>query len=178
MQANTRKMVTLGMLAAISILLVAIVRFPLFPAAPFLEYDPADIPIFIATFLYGPLTGFALTVVVSLIQGFTVSAASSIIGITMHIFATGSFALVAGSIYKRQKGIRSAIVALVAGILTMSLSMLAWNAIFTPIFMGVSFDYVKPLLLPVILPFNLIKGTVNSLVTLVVYKAVSRRVER
>uniref|UniRef100_UPI003AB1823D ECF transporter S component n=1 Tax=Anaerotignum lactatifermentans TaxID=160404 RepID=UPI003AB1823D len=66
----------LGMLGAISLILVATVHFPIIPAAPFLEYDPADVPILIGTFAFGPVAGFLLTVVVSIIQGMTVSAAS------------------------------------------------------------------------------------------------------
>ena len=61
--ANTRKLTTLAMLAALAIVLVALIHFPLVPAAPFLEYDPADIPIFIGTFLFGPAAGLALTAV-------------------------------------------------------------------------------------------------------------------
>ena len=79
--ANTRKLTTLAMLAALAIVLVALIHFPLVPAAPFLEYDPADIPIFIGTFLFGPAAGLALTAVVCVIQGVTVSAASGPIGI-------------------------------------------------------------------------------------------------
>ena len=61
--ANTRKLTTLAMLAALAIVLVALIHFPLVPAAPFLEYDPADIPIFIGTFLFGPAAGLALSAV-------------------------------------------------------------------------------------------------------------------
>lgn len=92
---TTRKLTTIAMLAAVSIVLVALIRIP-FPPAPFLEYDPADIPIFICTFLYGPVAGLGLTLVVSVIQGTTVSAGSGIIGIVMHFLATGAFALLAG----------------------------------------------------------------------------------
>ena len=38
---NVRKLTALGMLGAISLILVATVHFPIIPAAPFLEYDPA-----------------------------------------------------------------------------------------------------------------------------------------
>ena len=93
----------MAMLGAISIVLVAVIHFPLIPAAAFLEYDPADIPILICAFAYGPLAGLLLTVVVCFIQGFTVSAQSGIIGIVMHIFATGCCVLVTGNIYKRNK---------------------------------------------------------------------------
>ena len=98
--ANTRKLTTLAMLAALAIVLVALIHFPLVPAAPFLEYDPADIPIFIGTFLFGPAAGLALTAVVCVIQGVTVSAASGPIGIIMHFLATGTFVLLAGNLYR------------------------------------------------------------------------------
>ena len=68
---STRQLVSMAMLGAISIVLVAVIHFPLIPAAAFLEYDPADIPILICAFAYGPLAGLLLTVVVCFIQGFT-----------------------------------------------------------------------------------------------------------
>lgn len=101
---NVRKLTALGMLGAISLILVATVHFPIIPAAPFLEYDPADVPILIGTFAFGPVAGFLLTVVVSIIQGMTVSAASGgPIGIIMHIFATGSCVLIITLVLKAAK---------------------------------------------------------------------------
>ena len=170
---SVRRLVTMGMMAAISVVLVYFVHFPLFPAAPYLEYDPADIPIFICTFLYGPGAGFLLTLITSTIQGLTVSAASGWIGITMHIFATGSFALVAGSIYRRGKSKTRAVMAMVAGVLAMTVMMVIWNLIFTPIFTGMHRDAVISMLVPVIIPFNLIKAGANAVVTMLVYKKIS-----
>ena len=54
---KTVKLTKLAMLATISLVFVAIIRIPIFPAAPYLTYDPADIPIFIAAFAFGPLAG-------------------------------------------------------------------------------------------------------------------------
>ena len=62
------RMVKLGMLTALSIILVYAIHFPIFPAASYLEYDMADVPILIGTFLYGPWWGLALTAVVSVLQ--------------------------------------------------------------------------------------------------------------
>ena len=67
-----RKLVVMALLAAISIVLVYAIHLPLIPAVPFLEYDPADIPILIAALAYGPLSGILLTVAVSVLQGVTV----------------------------------------------------------------------------------------------------------
>ena len=50
-----------------------------------MEYDPADIPILIGAFAFGPAAGLALTAVTALIQGVTVSAGSGIYGIIMPV---------------------------------------------------------------------------------------------
>ena len=115
---STRKLCTLGLLGAISVVLVAFIHFPVFPLTPFLEYDPADIPIFIGTLFYGPVAGLLLTVIVSVVQGLTVSAASGVIGIIMHIVATGSFVVVFGLLTRKNKSIKRSVIALVLGIVT------------------------------------------------------------
>ena len=170
MKNNTKRLVTISVLIALSVVLVYLVHFPIFPAAPFLEYDPADIPIIFGAFAFGPLAGFIIVVIAAIIQGITVSAASGIIGILMHIFATGSFVLVAGNIYKRSKTRKSAVIALVAGTLTMTVTMVIWNVIFTPIFLGAPLEAVLSLLIPAIIPFNLIKAGVNGTITFIIYK--------
>lgn len=174
MKTTTRKLTVMGMLAAISIVLVMVVHFPLFPAAPFLEYDPADIPIFLGTFAFGPLAGLILTFVVSLIQGLTVSAQSGVYGIIMHVAATGAFVLLAGNIYKYHKSRGRAVVALLCGVLVMAAVMAAANLVITPLFMGTPVSAVKAMLLSVIIPFNLIKAGINALITFLVYKPLSR----
>ena len=173
---KVRKITTMAMLVAVSVILVSIIHFPIFPAAAFLEYDPADIPIFIGTFIFGPAAGLAITVAASVVQGLTVSAASGIIGILMHIAATGSFVIVAGNIYKRKHTFKGAILSLVCGVLTMTVVMCIWNYVMTPIFMGAPREVVAAMLVPVIIPFNLIKAGVNSLITMLVYKRLSTKI--
>lgn len=171
--AGTTRMAKMAMLVAISIVLVLIIHFPLFPAAAYLEYDPADIPIFIGTFAFGPTAGVVLTVLVSVIQGTTVSAGGQIWGIIMHIMATGSFAIVAGNIYKHKKDRKRAIAALVAGVVVMTAVMCLANLLITPIYSGMPRDAVAAMIPPIILPFNLIKSGVNALVTFLLYKRIS-----
>lgn len=170
---NTKKMTTLGIMGALSVLLAMLVHFPIFAAAPFLEYDPADIPIFIAAFMFGPASGLALTLVVSLVQGLTVSASSGYIGILMHFLSTGAFVLVSGNIYRRNHTRKGAVTALAAGVATMVTIMTLWNIIFTPIFMKVPRSAVIALLIPAIIPFNLIKAGGNAAITFVIYKKIS-----
>lgn len=170
---NTKKITTLGIMGALSILLAMLVHFPIFVAAPFLEYDPADIPIFIATFMFGPLSGLILTLVVSIIQGMTVSASSGVIGMLMHFLSTGAFVLVAGNIYKRNHTRKGALISLFAGFAAMVTVMTLWNIVFTPIFMKVPRQAVIELLVPAIIPFNAVKAGGNAAVTFIVYKKIS-----
>ena len=160
------------MLAAISLVLLLLIRIP-FPPAPFLVYDPADIPIFIGAFAFGPLTGIILTLIVSFIQAFILGG-DGIIGFFMHVVSTGAFVLVAGHIYKHRKTRKSAVIALICGTIVMTASMLLWNLLITPVFLGVPRETVIAMLATVILPFNLLKAGINSIVTFLTYKSISR----
>ena len=175
-KTDVDRIVKLGLLTALSVLLVLAVHFPIFPSAPFLEYDMGDVPILIGTFLFGPWWGLLLTLGVSVLQGLTVSASGGLIGILMHAIATGGFALVAGCVYRvpRLHTFRGAILALVLGGLTMTVLMVPLNLVFTGYFMGTPTEVVKAMLVPVIIPFNLAKAGINGVVTILVYKAVGR----
>jgi len=171
---TARGIAVLGILTALSIILVLVARFPLF--ASYLEYEPGDIPILIGTFMYGPVVGLVLAAIVSLVQGLTVSAASGFYGILMHFLATGTLVLVSGLIYAFRKTQKAAIVALSAGAVAEIAVMLGANLLITPLFLSWPRAEVVPLLLPVVLPFNLVKCAVNCTITFFIYKPISRLV--
>lgn len=171
---SVNRLVKLGMLAALSLVLVYFIRFPIFPAAPYLEYDMADVPILIGTFLFGPWWGLALTAVVSTLQALLVSSASGWVGAVMHFCATGANVLLAGLIYRRIHSLKGAILALSAGIVIQTLMMVPLNLIFTVHFNGAPAEMVRSMMLPVIVPFNLIKSGVNALLTFLLYKSLGK----
>lgn len=168
---KTKKITTLGMLAALALISVLICRIKLVPAADFLTYDPKDVVIVIAGFIFGPVYSILLSVVVSLIEMLTVSD-TGIIGLLMNILSTCSFSFPAALIYSRRKSINNAILGLVVGALTQTGMMLLWNYIITPIYQGVPREVVADMLLPIFMPFNLIKSGINMALTLIIYKPV------
>ena len=174
---KTVKIATMAVLAALSIVLMVLVRFPIIPAAPYLIYEPADVPILIGTFMFGPVAGIAITTVVSAIQA-TLLSTDGLVGFVMHMAATGAFAVTAGLIYKRLHHRRGAAVALTAGTVAMTLVMIPVNLIIQPKFSGVPYDAVVKLIVPALIPFNIVKAGINSAVTMFVYKTVSRTVHR
>jgi riboflavin transporter FmnP len=169
-----KKLVTMAMLAGLSIVLMYLVHFPLIPGASFLEYDMADVPILIGTFLFGPVSGLILAAIVSVIQGVTVSAASGWIGIVMHLIATGTFVIVAGLFYRWIQTRKGAVLGLVFGSIAMTAIMIPLNLIFTVMFLGVPHEAVVAMLAPAIIPFNLLKAGINSVLAFFVYKPVSK----
>jgi riboflavin transporter FmnP len=171
---TTKKITFLAVLVALSVVFVSIIHFPIFPSVTYLEYDPADIPILIGTFAYGPVAGIIVTFLAAIIQGLTVSSAGGIYGIIMHILATGTYVLVTGSIYKYKKNTKVTILALVCGTIAMAIVMCIANLIITPIYSGMPLSVVKGMILPIILPFNLIKAGVNGVITFLVFRAVGR----
>ena len=113
-----------------------------------------------------------LTVVTSVIQGVTVSAASGVYGILMHIIATSALVIAAGLIYKKNKTRKGAVIGIICGVAAMTIVMIGANMVITPIFMGVPRNVVWQLM-PFIAGFNAIKAGINGAVTFLVYKRIS-----
>ena len=170
MTSSTQKMVRLAVLAALGVILLSIIRFPIIPSAPFLEYEPADVPILIAAFLYGPVSGFFVAVVVAFLQATTVSSASGWVGFIMHVISSGTLAIVAGLIYKYHKTYMGGVLGLLLGVIAMTLVMIPANLFFTVHFWGIPSDVVRGMIIPSIIPFNLVKGGLNGVLTVLIYK--------
>ena len=166
---NTKRMVTLAMMAALAYLLMAVVRIPITPAPLVLKYEPKDIIITIAGFIYGPLSAFLVSFVVTLIEMVTVSE-TGWIGAVMNLLSTVSFACLAAFVYKKNRTLKGAVIGLLLGVVAMVIVMLLWNYLLTPIYMGYPREAVAAMLPTVFLPFNLIKGGLNAAITMILYK--------
>lgn len=170
LRKNVDRLVKLGMLTALSIILVYAIRFPIFPAASYLEYDMADVPILIGTFLFGPWWGLGLTAVVSVLQWLLVSPGGMWVGAVMHFCATGSNVIAAGLIYRKMRSRKGALIGMGVGAVLQTLMMVPMNLIFTVNFFGVPYETVIALLPTAIIPFNAIKTVGNGIITFVLYK--------
>lgn len=172
--SKTKKLAATGMLCALAYAATAIGRIPL---VLFLKYDPKDIIIVIGGLIFGPLTSLAVTVVVSTAEMFTISS-TGVIGCVMNIISSCSFACTASLIYKKKHKLSGAGLGLLCGWSFQTAIMMLWNYLITPIYMGYPRTAVVELLLPVFLPFNLIKGGLNTAVTLLIYKPVVTALRR
>lgn len=171
---RTRKLVTLAMLSAIAYLVMFLFRIPI---VLFLKYDPKDAIIAIAGFLYGPVSAVLVSAVVSAVEMFTTSE-TAWIGFIMNMLSTCAFVCPAAYLYSRKRTIRRAAIGLGIGVALMTVTMVLWNYIMTPIYMGYPREAVAELLLPVFVPFNLLKAGLNTALTLLLYKPVNTALRR
>ena len=173
-----------GIMAAVSTVLMFVIRFPLFQAVPFLEYTPAGVPILFSTLMFGTIEGLFLSLIVSVIQGLTVSAASGPIGILMQFLAMSSFVLTVSLIYRVKQNAVGTILSLIAGSVAVTIVMIGLNLVFTPLFLIAITE--MPLeaaratvwnLMPWIIAFNAIKSVINAALTFVIFKSLKNKVK-
>lgn len=170
---KTIRLVQKAMLTSLAVVLMLTVRFPLLPGAKFLEYDMGDVPVIIATLFFGIPSGVIILTAEALVQALTVSAASSWEGFVMHVLSSGLFLVITYLFYsagkKREKEKTMLFIGLVISALATAAVMIPLNLIFTPMYLGVPVQAVKEMMLPVIVPFNLIKGAINAAVSFILF---------
>ena len=158
---STKQLVTMALLCAIGVLL-SFIEFPLLPGVTWLKYDASAMPAMVCGFAYG--------VVGAVLHGILMADFS---GAVMNILVVIGFVAPAALIYKRLHTFRGALLGLAVGILGVILMAIVGNLIITPAWLGVPLDAVIAMIVPVLIPFNLAKATLNAVLTLIVYKAIS-----
>lgn len=163
---DTKTITAIGVFCALAYIAMVTIKIPV---VLFLKYEPKDVIITMCGLIYGPIWSFVVSVIVSFIEMITVSE-TGIIGFTMNVLSTSAFACTASLIYKKGKSIKSALIGLIAGTVLMTAAMLLWNYLLTPLYMNQPRAQVASLLLPAFLPFNLIKGSTNAVLTYLLYR--------
>lgn len=170
MNMTTKKITTLGMLCGLAVIVNLLIHFPLIPSVEFLSYDAKDVIIVIGGFIYGAGSAFIMSVITSLLE--IMYRGGNLLDVLMNVISTCTFACVAAWIYKRDHTRKGAFLGLGIGTVCSVLSMLLWNYIVTPIYFGMPREAVISILVPGILPFNLLKCGLNSGLTLFLYKPI------
>jgi len=187
-RTRTKQLTVLAMLSALAYVIMVFGRIPVLTVPPFLKYDPKDVILVIGGFIFGPLPVLMMSVVVSFLEMITVSD-TGIIGFLMNVLSTCAFACTAAYIYKKIHSLKGAIIGLIVGWIAMAAVMILWNYLVTPIYLASlahgfsdrealsqAVEEMRPMvakmLIPIFLPFNLLKGGLNAAITMLLYKPV------
>ncbi len=186
---ETRTIAGIGVLSALAAGLMFLET--LIPFTPgFLKLDISELPVLLGTFAFGPIAGILIELVKNLIH-FLFNSSSGGVGEIANFIVGTALLVPAGMIYKLRKDKRHAMIGLVAGTLFMAAVGAAVNYWFLiPVYVTVmhfpldaiigmgtqalpAINSLGTLILYGIVPFNLFKGIVISVLTLLVYKRVS-----
>jgi len=169
-RTNVKNLTSMAMLTAMAYVVMLLSK-ALPQVSGFLQMDLKDTVICIGGFVFGPLAAAIISIVVAVVEMFTYSD-TGIIGCIMNVLATVSFCCTASFVYKKIHTRKGAIIGLACGVIALTVVMVLWNYLITPIYMKIPRDVVVSMLPTVFLPFNLVKGGLNMAVILLLYKPV------
>lgn len=187
---TTRKIVVIGIFSAMSGVLMSL-SFPVPFAPSFYDIDFSELPALIGAFAYGPVAGVMIEFLKILVKLVFKPSSTAFVGELANFVTSCMLVLPASVIYLVRKTRRQAILGIVTGTLLMAVVGAVFNAVyllpkFSQMFglpldaiiaMGAaihpSIDSVAGLVLLCVVPLNLLKGTLVSLVTMLVYKKLS-----
>jgi len=188
---TTRTLTKTAVLSVIAFLIMYILEIPLWFAPTFLKMDLSDIPALIGAFALGPIAGVTIQLIKNILHIAIKGTTTMGVGTVANFVVGSAFVYTAGLVYYKKKSLKAAVIGMIAGTLVMTLIASLANHIFllpfyaklygAPIEAFVDMakavnsyvtDY-RTFILFAIVPFNLFKGVVISLVTLPLYKKIS-----
>lgn len=187
---TTGKMAMIGLFAAISTVLMMF-EMPVPFAPPFYKIDLSELPVLIIAFAYGPVAGVMTEFIKILLKLVVKSTSTAFVGELANFLVGCSLVLPASVIYLEHKTKKQAFLAVGAGVLIMTIFGSAFNGIyllpkFAQLFgmpldaivgmgtkINASVTSVGTLVMFCVAPLNLLKGGIDAILTLILYKRLS-----
>ena len=187
---TTKNLTMIAMFSAISaVLMVFEIQLPFSPS--FVKFDFSDLPVMLGGFLIGPFAGGIIVFRKILLHFLLNGTTSFFVGDLSNLLLTLSFVLPASFIYQQKKTKKTAIQGLLVSIICTSLLAIIFNLfLIFPLYLKVlnlkmvdlinMIHVVNPLVKDVftmivfsLLPFNLFKYSIVSMITMLSYKKLS-----
>ena len=187
---TTKNLTMIAMLSAIAaVLMIFEIQLPFSPS--FVKFDFSDLPVMLGGFLIGPFAGGIIAFMKILLHFLLNGTTSFFVGDLSNLLLTLSFVLPASFIYQQKKTKKTAIQGLLVSIICTSLLTIIFNLfLIFPLYLKVlnlkmvdlinMIHVVNPLVKDVftmivfsLLPFNLFKYSIVSMITMLSYKKLS-----
>ncbi|MBM7713670.1 ECF transporter S component [Siminovitchia sp. FSL H7-0308] len=182
---NTKSFVAIGMLSSLSFILM-LIKFPIPPFPAYLTVDFSDIPALIAGLMFGPLAAVLVELIKNIIDYLMIGSEAGIpVGNFANFIAGIVFVLPTYYVFKRLNKKWGLAVSLIVGTLFMSLfmSFLNYVAILPAYIILLGWDpmstsALRQLVVAAILPFNIIKGLIVTVIFLLIYARMKNWIEK
>lgn len=184
---TTQTLCFIGLFGALSTVLMMF-KVPLFFAPTFMKLDLAELPAILGSFMFGPVAGVCIVFVKILLNLLISGTDSMYVGELSNLLLSSCYVLCASLIYSRHKTKKRAAIALVVSVIITSVVAIISNTFFIfpayAVVYGLGMDTlvkmagaVNPLvhdtftmMLWSVFPFNVVKLTLVSALTFLIYK--------
>ena len=187
---GVKALVQIGMLAAIAVILMMF-EIPLPFAPTFYKLDLSEVPVLVGSFAMGPMAGVLVELVKILLNFVFTGTQTAGVGEIANFVIGCAFCVPAGLIYRSNRTRKHALIGMVAGTVLMTVLGCFINAfVLLPTYaaafgmpidalvsMGTAINShitsLSTFVMFAVVPFNLVKGVVVSLIVFLIYKKIS-----
>lgn len=196
MRLHIKTLVRIGILAAIAAILM-IFEFPIpFLAPGFYQLDFSEVPVLIGSLLMGPLIGCLIELIKILLNLVINGTVTAGVGEFANFIIGCSLVVPTSIIYRRSQSVRALIFGCIAGVLSMAVVGALLNYyVMLPLYatafqvplqafidMGTAINArivdLRGFVLLAVVPFNVFKGIVVSLISVLLFKRIGRTLAR
>lgn len=163
----------LALFTALS-LIVSFIEAPIFPAAPFLKYDPSAVIAALAACSFGPAAGLVVGIVSAALHGLVMGDPW---GSLMTVIAVTCWIVPLALIYRPKRTQGGLVVGLVVGSALSLAGAVAGNLLITPIYTGTDVATVAAMIIPILLPFNALKIVINDVLAFALHAPIEKMAE-
>ncbi|MBT1165837.1 ECF transporter S component [Bifidobacterium simiarum] len=169
---STKRIAVYALFVALT-MVTSFIELPIFPAAPWLKYDPSGIVCLVAGFAFGP----AAAAIVSVL-GFVPHVFGDPWGSLMAVLVALALSVPASLIYRKVHTRKGATIGILVGAVCAIAIALLGNLVVTPIYAHMTVAQVAALIVPILLPFNVLKMAIHGVVTFLIYKPISNLLDK
>lgn len=193
---SVRTLVRIALLSAIAAILMYF-EFPL-PFAPpdIYKFDLSEVPVLIGAWMMGPLVGCIIEAVKILLHLFLKGTHTAMVGEFANFIVGCALVLPAAWVYRKKRKWQGLVTGSILGILVLTIVGALMNyfvllplysaAFHIPLEVFVDFGHavnpkivdVKSLIVLVVIPFNLVKGIIVCLISVLLYSRIGKLLER
>ncbi len=186
---QAKNLVKIAVLGGLGFMIMQLFRVPLPFAPSFMTVDFGDVPALVGGFSMGPVAGMLIQLIKNILKLFTTDTVG--VGELSNFIVGSVFVIVSAAYYKRHRSKKGALIATILGSVAMTTVALLSNAFFIfPAYakaidmdldqLALSLGEVNSLIsnywtlmIFAVVPFNLVKGALQSVVTWLLYKRIS-----
>jgi len=186
LKTNTKTIVLVGVLSAMAVALMYTLQFPILPGAPYLKIDFSDVPALFASIAISPVVGAVIMLIKNILH---LPVSDSMMFGELSNFLIGSAFIISAGVLSKQfqknKPMKKKLILILilASLIQVVAAVVVNLFIMLPLYPALAFmrnnvPLIQKYIIGAIIPFNLIKDALASIVFYFLYRYVYPAIQK